>query len=83
MFLTESEAAQALRIDRRTLRRLIDSGRLHAINIGSGRRRHYRVAKIALAEVSSTQPSPLQIESRRRPVRRRVATDAVSLLPAA
>jgi len=83
MFLTETEAAQQLKIDRRTLRRLIEAGRLRALNVGSGRRRHYRIAQSDLTEVNSTQPALQQTSSPHRLVRRRVAMNAAALLPAA
>jgi len=82
MFLTEAEAAHTLRIDRRTLRRLIESGRLRALNVGTGRRRHYRIAEADLSEVSSAQPPP-QAAHTHRFVRHRAAANAASLLPAA
>ena len=83
MFLTEAEAAHTLRIDRRTLRRLIESGRLRALNVGTGRRRHYRIAEADLSEVSSAQPPSPQAARTHRFVRHRAAANAASLLPAA
>jgi excisionase family DNA binding protein len=51
--LTESQAAAAAQVDKRTIRRLIETGRLHALDFGSGKRRHYRINP---AELHAVQP---------------------------
>lgn len=43
MMLTESQAAELIQVDKRTIRRLVQTGRLRAINIGCGSRVHYRI----------------------------------------
>lgn len=50
--LTEREAAALMRVDRRTLRRLVEAGRLRAINVGSGKRRHYRFTQQAIFDIA-------------------------------
>ena len=60
--LTESEAAALLKIDRRTLRRLIDAGRLAAIDVGSGGRRRYRIASVAIENITSRTQSVVVID---------------------
>lgn len=51
--LTENQAADVAQVDKRTIRRLIETGRLRALDFGSGRRHHYR---IDLAELHAVQP---------------------------
>jgi excisionase family DNA binding protein len=51
--LTESQAAAAAQVDKRTIRRLIQTGRLRALDFGSGKRHHYRIDP---AELYSVQP---------------------------
>lgn len=81
MLLTEEQAAAELQVDRRTVRRLIESGRLHAIDVGGGRRSHYRIHPDALRDITSgnSRPpaafTPLQRERRRRS--REPSTDSV------
>jgi len=58
MLLTEAQAARELQVDKRTLRRLIESGRLRAVDIGSGRRRYHR---IDLKDLKSIAPAPGQV----------------------
>jgi len=88
MLLTEKQAAQQLQIDRRTLRKLIDSGRLKAINVGGGTRRHYRVHPDALGEITSPKfPAlgaimPQRIDRPRRS-RRAFLSSIESYLPSA
>ena len=53
VFLTEGEAAMALRVDKRTVRRLIVSHRLRAVDLGTGRKRHrYRIDASELKAVA-------------------------------
>ena len=49
--LTVDETAEALRVSRATVYRLIDAGRLSAVRIGAGRRAHIRIRTDALAEL--------------------------------
>jgi excisionase family DNA binding protein len=63
--LTESQAADAAQVDKRTIRRLIETGRLRALDFGSGKRHHYRIDPVELHEVqpvveksATTLPSP-------------------------
>ena len=51
--LTESQAAAAAQVDKRTIRRLIETGRLRALDFGSGKRHHYRINP---AELQAVQP---------------------------
>ena len=80
MLLTEKQAAAELQIDRRTLRRLIESGRLRAIDVGGGLRRHYRIAPaelvaIANAEATNVTPYPeVRVQSRRSSSRASIAS---------
>lgn len=54
MLLTEIEAAQFAKVDRRTIRKLITSGRLRALDFGTGRRRY----RVALADLQAISPAP-------------------------
>jgi excisionase family DNA binding protein len=82
--LTESEAAEWLQVDVRTLRKLIDTDRLRAVNVGTGKRAHYRIAPADLNEIRSPA-SPNTFTSPRMPTRRRPPNpDALShYLPSA
>src|ERR1700690_3890400 len=72
VFLTEDEAAMALRVDKRTVRRLIVSQRLRAVDLGSGgKRHHYRIDASELKAVadpveSVVTPTPIGRAQRRR-----------------
>lgn len=70
MFLTESEAAARLKVDRRTLRKLIRAGRLNACDVGSGKRRHFRIAPESLAEIANTPEQWSPPAQSRRLIRR-------------
>jgi excisionase family DNA binding protein len=65
--LTERQAAESAQVDRRTLRRLIDTGRLRALDLGNGRRRCIR---IHADDLKNIQPPPL-VSMPPRPARRR------------
>lgn len=54
-WLTEYEAAKETRVDRRTIRRLIQSGRLRATDFGSRRRHVYRIQR---ADLQTIQAAP-------------------------
>lgn len=71
MLLTEREAAAVVQIDRRTLRRLIQSGRLRAVDIGSGKRRYYRIDPSDLRRIAPNVSPPESTISRPRPHRMR------------
>ena|SRR5687768_2232188 len=73
MLLTEAQAAAELQIDKRTLRKLILSGRLRAVDVGSGGRRHFRIAREDLREIDARQPDGPTMSPRARP-RPRAAT---------
>src|SRR5258708_1599000 len=61
--LTESQAARLAQVDKRTLRKLIEAGRLRAMDFGTGKRRHFRIdladlKTIPAASQSTQTPSP-------------------------
>ena len=70
MFLTEAEAATEIRADKKTVRKLILSGRLRAIDVGSRGRRHFRIDPSDLKEIAPAEhqkaPLPPPISRRRR-----------------
>jgi len=63
--LTEAQAAALAQIHPRTIRRLIDRGKLPALNFGNGRRKIYRIDPAALLRVQPVQ-QPLPRERYRR-----------------
>jgi excisionase family DNA binding protein len=68
--LTESQAAGTAQVDKRTIRRLIQDGRLRAIDFGSGKRHHYRIDPADLRAVHPVAEKPattLPPSRRRRP----------------
>lgn len=70
--LTPEEASQRLKVSAEQVRSLIRSGRLAAINVGTGKRRPlYRITAVALEDflVHCHQPGPATRpgRSRRRP----------------
>jgi hypothetical protein len=82
MLLTESQAAEFAQVDRRTLRHLIVTGRLRAIDFGNGKRRCFRIDPEDIGRVAAATPlvTPPPLHRRRR---RRVSSEApmVSFLP--
>jgi excisionase family DNA binding protein len=52
--LTEAEAARIIAADKRTIRKLINTGRLKAVDIGSSRH-HYRIDPADLKTIVSVQ----------------------------
>lgn len=69
LLLTVQEAAREAKVSSRTIRRLIQSGRLQASDFGTGGRRHdWRITPQALATVSPVAASPMPPA---RPTRRR------------
>jgi excisionase family DNA binding protein len=86
MLLTEKQAADELQIDRRTLRKLIESGRLQAVNVGGAHRKHYRVHPDALKEIiPDNSPSAVKVTQwrthRRSRLRQSSSSSARSYLP--
>lgn len=83
MLMTEKQAAEKLQIDRRTLRKLIESDRLQAINVGGSGRKHYRIHPDALKEI--VPDNPIKVTQRRMRRRSRLrqssSSSARSYLP--
>lgn len=71
MLLTETQAAKMLQVDRRTVRKLICSERLHAVDVGGGKRRVFRIDPADLRSISgpealgSVQPTVFRAARRR------------------
>lgn len=77
--LTEAQAARKAGVSQKTIRRCIKSGRLPAINYGTGRKCLYRIEPAALAALepeAEPAPTPRQRRSTRRP-----ALSASAFLP--
>ena len=55
MLLTEQQAAAELQIDRRTVRKLIRSERLRAIDVGGGKRHCFRIDPDDLRSISGPE----------------------------
>jgi excisionase family DNA binding protein len=51
------EVAQLLQIDDQQVRDLIEEGALHAINVGGGTRKHWRIPVTALERFMQTRSS--------------------------
>ena len=68
MLLTEAQAARETQVDKRTVRRLIATGRLKAVDFGSGKRRHYRIDP---ADLKAIAASPFEAKSGNIPQARR------------
>lgn len=75
-WLTESQAAVAVQVDKRTIRQLIESGRLRAVDFGNGKRHHYR---IEAQDLKSIEPQTAKLSHDLRPRRRRLARSKVSV----
>jgi Helix-turn-helix domain len=75
--LTERDAAREAGVSTKTIRRLIQRGRLEAIDYGNGSRHTYRIKLGALAALKQ-QPGKVEAPAHRRRIRRRAA----SVLPA-
>ena len=60
MLLTEAQAAREAQVDRRTIRKLIDAGRLRASNFGTGKRRHYRIDAADLMSIRNAHDAGLR-----------------------
>jgi len=81
MLISLSEAAREAKVDRRTIRRLIQSGRLRALDFGNGTRRLYRIDPADLRAITSKSiptapPTPISQPRRRR--RRSASSPSVS-----
>lgn len=70
-FLDRHEAAAFLGCSPRTVTRLIQAGRLKAIDVGLGRNRHFRVSRAALLAFQNATAVALQPAAKRRRGRRR------------
>jgi excisionase family DNA binding protein len=86
VFLTEEQAAKEVQVDRRTIRRLIDSGRLKATDFGSGGRRLYRIDIADLKAIANPGHNdktamPLQPTRSRRRARSALLAPAAAYLP--
>jgi len=57
--LTEEQAAEAAGVDRKTIRRLIESKRLPAADYGSGKKHMYRIHRDDLTRVMKDPPAPV------------------------
>lgn len=62
MWMTETEVAAEMRISKKTVRRLIKSGKLVATNCGTGKRSFYRIHRDALLKLGHSHPEP-QVDS--------------------
>lgn len=84
--LTEQEAAERAKVSRKTIRRLIEQGRLEAADYGTQGQRNYRIDPAALAKVGAgpapDAPGPVEITPPaprpRRGSRRRAAASAAA-----
>jgi excisionase family DNA binding protein len=73
--LTESQEAAAAQVDKRTIRRLIENGRLRALDFGSGKRHHYRIDPADLYMVQpAVEKFPITPLQRRRQRHQRVGS---------
>jgi hypothetical protein len=68
--LTELEAAEMAKVCPRTIRRLIEGGKLRAANYGNGRKKLYRIRPEDMADVQPFEmPAPHERVRRHRSVR--------------
>jgi excisionase family DNA binding protein len=67
-YLSLSDAAKALGLSVKSVRRLIKSGRLSAVDSGTGKRKHYRIAADALAAIQNPAAAvePIKLPRQRR-----------------
>jgi excisionase family DNA binding protein len=80
--LTEAQAATAAQVDKRTIRRLIQDGRLRAVDYGSGKRHHYRINPDDLTDIKPPSTlTPLPRAPRRRPARASFSSSISAYLP--
>lgn len=86
MLLTEAQAAREAQVDRRTIRRLIQLGRLRASDFGSGARHHYRIDPVdlrAIAPPPESAPTPMPPPTSRRRRQSLSPAPLVAYLPSA
>jgi len=76
MFLTERQAASEAGVDKRTIRRLILKGRLHAQDFGTGSRHHFRIDPADLKDLKplDNDPSAGSAPTKRFPRRRKTSS---------
>ena len=71
MWLTETEVAQMVKVSKKTIRRLIQAGKLPAANWGTGKRSNYRIHVDDVAAFGrrdqADDPRPARIRRRHRP----------------
>jgi|GEM_PF-648753 len=79
--LTEREAAERAKVHPRTIRRLIDAGKLPAVNYGLGRKRIYRIDSAALFQVQPVFVAPKETGKRRTRNRPIVEAEVVAWPP--
>lgn len=75
--LTEKQAASFAGVDRKTIRRLIEAGRLPAADYGTGKKKLYRINPDDLLSIKRGIPAP---DVRLRP-HRQAANVAAAYLP--
>lgn len=76
--LTEKQFAERASVDPRTIRKLIDQGRLDAEDFGTGKHRHYRIAEDAKVRPLTTPAASVPVVTSRR--RHLVSSGPVSFL---
>jgi excisionase family DNA binding protein len=82
--LNEVDAAAVAGVSRKTIRKLIEEGRLQAIDYGTKGSRHYRIKREALANVSPRpkKPAPPPRQRTRNVARPSAsATKMIDLMP--
>jgi excisionase family DNA binding protein len=87
MLLTETQAAREAQVDRRTIRRLINDGRLRALDFGSGKRHYFRInpadlrAVLKRPEECSSTPPNLASRARHRHLQAATSSSVAAFLP--
>ena len=83
--LSEKQAAEMAGVSRKTIRRLIEKGRLKAADYGTGHHRNYRIHPDDLASVETFPSAPSEPHIVMRPDhltrRRRQSSSAAAFLP--
>ncbi len=64
--LSEDEAAEAAGVDRKTIRRLIEAGRLAAADYGTGKKKLYRINRDDLPTVQQEVPDTIKVKPHRQ-----------------
>jgi excisionase family DNA binding protein len=75
--LTVVQAAKHKGISDKQIRKLIESGRLKAENVGTGKRKHYRIALEALAAIEPPPAEPRLAPRQRRTSRPTASTRSI------